>query len=223
MINDNLFVFSVRNTSNKHVRRAIILNKKKIEIKTRNVKRRRLNHNQVDIYENVFSNSNSIQTQVFTFKRSLKHVIPTINNNILKKNFDKNETRLETKKKKNSIRSRVEFQIVSFNRNTSTTMIQVFRSIKRAFERIATRTTKQKIEQSNQKNEIDFIKKNLEKLIDDEFVRIFQFDTFSFSQLIESTSISSSESISINRNVQRKNDIVARKTRRRDERNLDMN
>ena len=185
---DNLFVFSVRSVSNKHVRRAIILNRKKIEIKAKNIKRRRLNHDQIDIYENAFSSSNSIQIQIFIFKCFLKHVIATINNNVLKKNFDRNETRLETEKK-NSIRSRVEFQIVSFDRNTSTTMIQIFRSIRRAFERIATRTTKQKIEQSNQKNEIDFIKKILEKLIDDEFVRIFQFDTFSLNQSINRINI----------------------------------
>ena len=58
---------------------------------------------------------------------------------------------------------------------------------------------------------------------DDKFVRVFQFDTFSLSQSIESISISSFESTSINRNVRRRNDIVARKARRRDERNLNMN
>ena len=218
MMSDILLVFSVDSISNKYVRRAIILNKKKIEIKAKNVKKRRLNHDQVDIYENAFSSSNSIQIQMFIRRRFLKHVIATINNNVLKKNFDRNETRLEAEKK-NSTRSRVESQVVSFISNTSTTMIQISRLIKRAFERIATRTTKQKIEQSNQKNEIDFIKKTFEKLNDNEFVRVFQFDTSSSSSSTKKTSTSNFESISINRNVRRK----LRKAHRRDERSLNLN
>ena len=78
---------------------------------------------------------------------------------------------------------------------------------------------KQKIEQSNQKNEIDFIKEIFEKLNNNEFVRVFQIDTSSSNQSIKKTLISNSESISINKNVREK----FRRIHRRDERNLNLN
>ena len=73
------------------------------------------------------------------------------------------------------------------------------------------------------KNDVDFIEKTFEKLNNDEFIRMSQFDSSSSSRSIEKTSISNFESISKNKNERRKNQIVVRKTRRRDERNLNLN
>ena len=144
---------------------------------------------------------------------------------------------INLRKKKNVLKTRkIDRELIYYRQLTSIIyymqheiLFSLFffsRNVKRASKWIAARMKraikqKLKIEQSNQKNEIDWIKKTFEKLNDDKFVRIFQFNTFSFSQSIESISISNFESISINKNVRWKKE--RRKIRRRDERNLNLN
>ena len=177
---------------------------------------------------NIDSNFDSLQIRI-SVKRALQNIIVTINNHSSKKKTKRfKNTKSKSRKSRFDLFSRVNFNAFSYAFRRSDFVVIFSRNVRRASKRIVERMKraikqKQKIEQSNQKDEIDFINFFFEKLIDDEFVRISQFDTFSFSQSIESISISNFESTSINRNVRRRNDIVARKTRRRDERNLNMN
>ena len=172
---------------------------------------------------NVDSNFDLLHIEI-SIKHVLQNIIVAINNQFTKrkkKRFKdtKNRSRID-------LLSRVDFNVLSYATRSFAFVFLFSRNVKRVSKQIVARMKrtikqKQKIEQSNQKNEINWIKKTFEKLNDDKFVRIFQFDTFSLNQSIESTSISSSESISINRNVRRKNE--RRKTRRRDERSLNLN
>ena len=179
-----------------------------------------------DDENDIDSSFDSLQIAI-SVKRVLKNIIATINNQFSKKRRKRfSNTKSKSRKSRFDLFSRVDFNVLSYVSRRFDFVVIFSRNVKRASKRIAERMKraikqKQKIEQSNQKNEVDWIKKTFEKLNDDEFVRIFQFDTFSLSQSIESTSISSFESISINKNVRRRNE--RRRTRRRDKRSLNLN
>ena len=169
MTEDNFFVFVVNEIIDHHSRHAA---NKTLETH----RRRKINFNISQNDENnIDSSFDSLQIRI-SIKRFLQDIIVTINNQSSKKRRErfkntKNRSRID-------LLSRVDFNVLSYATRNFAFVVLSSRNVRRASKRIAARMKraikqKQKIEQSNQKNEIDFIKFFFEKLNDDEFVRMF--------------------------------------------------
>ena len=131
------------------------------------------------------SNSDSLQIAI-SIKRVLENIIVTINNQFQRKKKRFSNTKNKSRKSRSDLFSRIDFNVFLYVSRHFDFVVISSRNVKRVSKRIVERIKrtikqKQKIEQSNQKNEIDWIEKTFEKLNDDEFVRIFQFNTFSLN------------------------------------------
>ena len=151
MIENNQFVFAVNEIIDRHSRYAA---NKTVKIH----RRREINFNISQNDENSIDSSfDSLHVEV-SIKRVLQNIIVTINNQFTKKkkkrfkNF-KNIARFDAL-------SRVDFNAFLYVSRRFVFVVNFSRNVKRAFKRIVERMKraikqKQKIEQSNQKNEVD--------------------------------------------------------------------
>ena len=151
MIENNQFVFAVNEIIDRHSRYAA----NKI-VKTHRRRKTNFNISQND-ENNIDSNFDFLHVEI-SVKRVLQNITATINNQLTKKKKER------FKNFKNIARSdalsRVDFNALSYVFRRSVFVVSFSRNVKRAFKRIAERVKraikqKQKIEQSNQKNEID--------------------------------------------------------------------
>ena len=113
-----------------------------------------------DDENDIDSSSDSLQVAV-SVKRALKNIIATVNNQSSKKRRKRfSDTKSKSRKSRFDLLSRVDFNVLSYAFRRSDLVVIFSRNVKRASKRIAERIKrtikqKQKIEQSNQKNEID--------------------------------------------------------------------